>query len=74
MIPTDTDSSIEFVRQFSKVYRYVLKSHEKELVEVGDELDFIDSYFYLMQKRFGASLSVNCSCGIADVSRKCHKT
>jgi two-component system, LytTR family, sensor kinase len=59
MIPTDTDSSIEFVRQFSKVYRYVLKSHEKELVEVGDELDFIDSYFYLMQKRFGSSLSVN---------------
>jgi two-component system, LytTR family, sensor kinase len=59
MIPTDTDSSIEFVRQFSKVYRYVLKSHEKELVEVGAELDFIDSYSYLMQKRFGESLSVN---------------
>jgi two-component system, LytTR family, sensor kinase len=56
LIPADTTASVEFVRQFSKVYRYVLKSHEKEIVELGAELDFIDSYLYLLKKRFGESL------------------
>ena len=56
LIPTDTNASMEFVQQFSKVYRYVLKSHEKEIVELNDEMDFIDSYLYLLKKRFGESL------------------
>jgi two-component system, LytTR family, sensor kinase len=56
LIPADTVASVEFVRQFSKVYRYVLKSHEKEIVELNDEMDFIDSYLYLLKKRFGESL------------------
>ena len=58
LIPADTNASMEFVRQFSKVYRYVLKSHEKEIVELGDEMDFIDSYLYLLKKRFGESLQM----------------
>ena len=49
---------MEFVRQFSKVYRYVLKSHEKEIVGLDAEMDFIDSYLYLLKKRFGESLQM----------------
>jgi two-component system, LytTR family, sensor kinase len=56
LIPLDITASVEFVRQFSKVYRYVLKSHEKEIIELDAELDFIDSYLYLLKKRFGESL------------------
>jgi two-component system, LytTR family, sensor kinase len=56
LIPADTVASVEFVRQFSKVYRYVLKSHEKEIVELNDEMEFINSYLYLLKKRFGESL------------------
>ncbi len=59
LIPLDINASIEFVGQFSKVYRYVLKSHEKELMELGTELDFIDSYLYLLKKRFGESLKIS---------------
>jgi two-component system, LytTR family, sensor kinase len=59
LIPLDTNASVEFVRQFSKVYRYVLKSHEKELMELDTELDFIDSYLYLLKKRFGESLKIS---------------
>lgn len=58
LIPLDTNASVEFVRQFSKVYRYVLKSHEKELMELDTELDFIDAYLYLLKKRFGESLRI----------------
>ncbi len=56
LIPSDINASMEFVRQFSRVYRYVLKSHEKEIVELGSELDFIDSYLYLLKQRFAESL------------------
>lgn len=59
LIPMDTNASVEFVQQFSKVYRYVLKSHEKELLELDTELDFIDSYLYLLKKRFGESLKIS---------------
>lgn len=59
LIPLDTNASVEFVGQFSKVYRYVLKSHEKELLELDKELDFIDSYLYLLKKRFGESLKIS---------------
>lgn len=59
LIPLDTNASVEFVGQFSKVYRYVLKSHEKELMELDTELNFIDSYLYLLKKRFGESLKIS---------------
>lgn len=59
LIPLDTNASVEFVQQFSKVYRYVLKNHEKELMELDTELNFIDSYLYLLKKRFGESLKIS---------------
>ncbi|MDZ7896857.1 MAG: histidine kinase [Arcicella sp.] len=64
LIPSDTNASMEFVKQFSKVYRYVLKSHEKEIVELGAELDFIDSYLYLLRQRFGESLQATIEVGV----------
>jgi len=59
LIALDTNASVDFVQQFSKVYRYVLKSHEKELIKLDTELDFIDSYLYLLKKRFGESLKIS---------------
>ena len=59
LIAKDTETSIEFVNQFAKVYRYVLKSHEKEIIELDSELDFIESYIYLMKKRFGDGIKIS---------------
>ncbi len=59
LITKDTETSIEFVRQFAKVYRYVLKSNEKEIIELATELDFIESYTYLLKKRFGTGLKIS---------------
>jgi two-component system, LytTR family, sensor kinase len=59
LIAKNSDTSIEFVNQFAKVYRYVLKSHEKEIIELDAELNFIESYAYLMKKRFGTGLVIN---------------
>lgn len=59
LIPTDANASVEFVRQFSRVYRYLLKSHEKEIVELSEELSFTDSYLYLLKTRFTTGLVVD---------------
>ena len=58
LIPMDANASVEFVRQFSKVYRYVLKSPEKEIIELKEELEFIESYLYLLKTRFESGLVV----------------
>lgn len=59
LIPTDANASVEFVRQFSRVYRYLLKSHEKEIIELSEEINFIESYLYLLKTRFQTGLVIN---------------
>lgn len=49
----------EFLRQLSKVFRYVLQNKEKGLVSLETELNFIKNYVALLQTRFGESLSIN---------------
>lgn len=49
----------DFLRQLSKVFRYVLQNKEKGLVSLETELNFIKNYVALLQTRFGESLSIN---------------
>lgn len=58
LIARDTNSSIEFVKKFSNVYRYILKSDEKELIELHEELDFIQSYLFLLKMRFDSGMVI----------------
>jgi hypothetical protein len=49
----------EFIQKFSQSYRYVLQSREKTVVTLREELQFAETYFYLLQQRFGANVSLN---------------
>ena len=66
LIAQDTAASVEFVKQFSNVYRYILKSDEKELIQLREELKFIHSYLYLLKTRFESGLSIQI-----DISEGC---
>jgi len=48
----------KFIEAFSKVYRYILSIHDKELVEIKMELDYIKPYIFLLEKRFSDGLSI----------------
>jgi LytS/YehU family sensor histidine kinase len=48
----------KFIEAFSKVYRYILSIHDKELVEIKTELDYIKPYIFLLEKRFSDGLSI----------------
>ncbi len=49
----------DFVDQLSNVYRYLLRSNERELVSVAEELQFIRSFFHLLETRYDAGISLH---------------
>lgn len=58
LIYSDQGKAEQFVDEFAKVYRYVLDIREKTVVTVREELNFIHSYLFLQQIRFGDNLLV----------------
>lgn len=58
LIMKNNDDANRFIEEFSKVYRYILTTHDKELVDVKTELSFIKPYIFLLQKRFSDGLEI----------------
>jgi hypothetical protein len=58
LIRTDAKTATSFLDGMSKVYRYVLKSGEQELVRLQDELDFVETFVKLQKIRFNEGLDV----------------
>jgi two-component system, LytTR family, sensor kinase len=64
LIMKDNKEANRFIEEFSKVYRYILGNHDKELVELRTEVDFIKPYIFLLEKRFADGLVIKVN--IAD--------
>ena len=58
LVHKDPDKAVEFISEFSKIYRYVLEVSGKVVVELSRELDFLQSYFFLQKIRFGENLKI----------------
>lgn len=48
----------KFLKQLSKVYRYLLENNQTEYVPLETEIDFVEHYISLLQTRFGKGLEV----------------
>lgn len=48
-----------FLDELSKVYRYLLRNNEEELVTLHTELDFVQSFFYLLKARYGRAVELH---------------
>jgi two-component system, LytTR family, sensor kinase len=59
LIPEDANKAVRFVQQLSKVYRYVLESRDAKIIPLHEELEFLQSYIFLLKERFGDNLKVN---------------
>lgn len=53
------ENSLEYVNKMSDVFRYVLQSDKKGLVTLGEELDFVRAFFFMMEIRFANKLVFN---------------
>jgi sensor histidine kinase YesM len=49
---------LQFVDDLAKVYRYILESENKVLVRLKYELEVLQSYYFMLQKRFGQHLQI----------------
>lgn len=59
LIHTDPKLAEKFINRLSLVYRYLLDNKDKEVINLDTELDFVNSYLFLLKIRFGANLVVN---------------
>lgn len=50
--------AVEFTRNLSDIYRYILSCQNKSLVSIGEELDFIRKFIFLHQVRLGDCLEL----------------
>ncbi len=48
----------DYLDQFSEVFRYVLKNRKTELIPLTEELHFIESYKFLLHRRFPDGLKI----------------
>ncbi len=58
LVYEDQDKAAKFIKQLSDVYRYVLETRNQEVVPLSEELDFLNSYIFLQQIRFGEKLII----------------
>ena len=59
LIDKDKDLSQEFLVRFAEVYRALLLNKGEDLVTLEEELEFIQSYIFLLQVRFEHNIQFN---------------
>jgi len=58
LISEDTDKAEKFLDEMSKVYRYLLRNSDDELVSLETEISFINSYYHLLKVRYGQAIEL----------------
>lgn len=53
LISEDSEKAERFLNELTKVYRYLLRTHDERLVTLETELQFLRSYYYLLKARYG---------------------
>jgi sensor histidine kinase YesM len=69
LINKDVKKAQQFIDEFSMIYRYVLETIEQPVASLGKELEFMRSYLFLQQIRYGENLtySVNISADLLEL-------
>ncbi|HLK27629.1 MAG TPA: histidine kinase [Puia sp.] len=59
LVMQENPEANKFIEEFSKVYRHVLNAQQQELITLQSELEFINPYIFLLQKRFPESIIID---------------
>jgi PAS domain S-box-containing protein len=57
LIHVDVEKAQLFIDEFSQIYRYVLETIDQPVVTLSEELEFVRSYLFLQQIRYGEHLT-----------------
>jgi two-component system, LytTR family, sensor kinase len=58
LIYKDPQSAEQFIRRLAQTYQYILSTQQKKYVSLQEEIDFVQSYYYLLKIRFQQALTV----------------
>ncbi|MEJ8817134.1 sensor histidine kinase [Lacibacter sp. H407] len=58
LVMKNSEEANDFIEAFSKVYQYILRNQDKELIELQKEVEFLQPYMYLLKKRFPAGVEL----------------
>ena len=59
LIRKSPDIAEEYVNHLSQVLRYTLQSNKKKTVSLSEEIEFTESYLFLLEMRYGQNLQIN---------------
>lgn len=59
LIQDSPDKAQNYVNSLSRALRYTLQSNEKQLVTLQEEMEFMQSYIFLIRMRYDTNLVVN---------------
>jgi two-component system LytT family sensor kinase len=63
---TDEQPVKDFVNKMAEVYRYLLTYQKRDLADLKQELDFTNSYLYIIQTRLEEAFEVNISVDLSE--------
>jgi tetratricopeptide (TPR) repeat protein len=69
LVHKDPNLSEQFVEQLARSYRYILEQKDQPLVPLRTELEFIQSYTFLLKIRFEDKFDVHLEVAAADLDR-----
>ncbi|GEM_PF-3144380 len=59
LVENKSDDAVEFVQNFSGLYRNVLQSAKYDFISLEQELEFLDAYWSLLQVRFKDAIELH---------------
>lgn len=59
VIDNDTEIAAEYVEKLSDFYRNILQYQNQTVIPLSDEIELVQNYFYLLQKRYDKNIQLN---------------
>ncbi len=59
LILTNQDTAFDFNRKLASVYKYFLVNKDRDMISLREEIEFIESYFFLIQLRYDNQLNLS---------------
>ena len=67
LISEDQEKAEKFLDEMSKVYRYLLRNTDDQLVTLETELQFVKSYFFLLKSRYSDGIEMHFEVNESDL-------
>lgn len=59
IIESDANKAISYVEKLSDYFRNMVQHRDKDLISLDEELQMVETYYFLQQKRFGEHLKLH---------------